>query len=672
MPRRPLSTALLLALVASSSFSAAWAEAPFSLESGQQIADQADAFSSQQKLDQALEDLSSSEQVNLYLVTIEEFEDPSSPQSWARSFANLNNLGSNEVLLVIATQERSAYFVAGSTNLLSSSEQEAIYQDYIYPQLKNSNYQQAALAAAEGISQTLGSSGQEVSSTSSWGQLLGPVGLGAAGFLTLGGVGAGIWAMSRSRKSRPTGSTRPSPSRPSAQQAGLHPSLAGLRAQADRMLVATDDAISHAQQEVEFARLQYGPQEVAPYLAAIDSARQQMQASFQLQKQLDDHIPDTLQEQDAWLKEIIQRTSGAQRALKEQVDNFARLRQLEQKAPQALETLREQISQVQALFPRAQQALDSLRANYAPTAFGTVAGNLTEAQKRLAFAQEEAQETQDLLQSNRSQAIITLRAAEEATGQARGLLAAVDQAAQDLAAMTANLDQAFLLADRDIASAQELARVGAGPSQQLQGAAAGLEAVLGQIKAERSAGLFDPYLLNQRLHEVRTDLDQALEAVRQERDQDQAARQALAQTILSAQAQVSATGEFIWARRGGVKAPARTRLREAERHLDQARSLEESKPQEAQQEAQQAMHLALEARQLAEQDVSHFSQNRSEGSSSFNSALLGGILLGGLMNSSSHASSSMGGGIFNGGFGGGFGGDFGGDFGSDGGAGGSF
>lgn len=673
MSRKPATTALLALALALGVSPATLAAAPYDLDAGVRVSDTTSSLGDTSSLEDAISQLASDEQVNLFVVTIDQFESPSSSSEWTSDFATLNNMGTNDVVLVIATEARQAYFMAGSTSVLSTSQQEKIYQNYIYPELANSDYEAAALAAVTGIESELGS-GSVASGTS--GALV-----GGATLLGVAAVaGGGAWAFSRSRASarKNTGGSRsgqPSSSQPL-------PSIEELRTRAGAQLVATDDAIAHSQQEVEFARLQYGDDEVKPFLAAIEAAKNHMQRSFQLQKQLDDEIPDTEADQRAWLNEILARTEDAQKALNEQVANFTNLRKLEETAPQALATLNQGIASAVPLFPAAQAALDRLGTLYSPSAFGAVADNISEAQARLDFARQEAKEAEDLLGTQRSQAILALRAGEEALGQTRGLLESVHHAETDLGKMAASLDNALILANRDVAQAQELARTGAGSSSQLSGAAAGVQAVLGQIRTERSAGLIDPYLLNQRLHEVRSDLDTALDAVRQTHEQERSARETLGHTLVSAQAQVSSASEYVWARRGGVKAEARTRLREAERNLTEAQQLQHSDPIAALSHANDAIRLAGEAQRIARSDVDRFNQrNGYSGGGNYNSAMLGGILLGTLLGGSNHSSGGGfgSGGFGSGGFGGGMGGGtFGGGFGGggswsdDGGAGGNF
>lgn len=676
MKRTPALTAAVLAALSLGIATPALAEEPFDLDPGVRISDTTGALGNTSQLSESLADLTANQQVNLFVITIDEFEDPTSSADWATQFATLNNMGSNDVLLVIATEARQAYFIAGSTGLLSASQQEDIYQNYIFPKLADSDYLGAAEAAVTGINETLSSSSGTAAAVA--GRATEMVG-GAATLLGVAAVaGGGAYVLSRSRKTKRTPGPQGRP-RPTTGPAGPAPSLEQLRTQAGHLLVQTDDAIAHSLQEVEFARLQYGDAEVAPFVRAIEQAKAHMQRSFQLQKQLDDEIPDTEADQRAWLTEIIGRTQDAQKALSEQVANFTELRKLEDNAPTALASLRQQITAVEALFPAAQAALDRLGATYAPTAFGVVADNVTEARNRLNFAQESAKEAEGHLASNRSAAIMELRAGEEGIGQAKGLLQAVHKAETDLGSMSASLDNALIIADRDVATARELARTGAPNSPQLSAAAAGVQAVLGQIRSERASGLIDPYLLNARLHEVRSDLDAALGIVRQEHETVHSARESLSHALVSAQAQVSAASDYVWARRGGVKSEARTRLREAERNLSEAQKLQTTDPVTALARANEAIRLASDAQRIARSDVDSFNRRNSYrpgpvSGGNFNSAMLGGILLGTLLggnNNSSSSGGSWGGGTFGGGFGGG-GFSGGGGFGSGGGAGGNF
>ncbi len=97
---------------------------------------------------------------------------------------------------------------------------------------------------------------------------------------------------------------------------------------------------------------------------------------------------------------------------------------------------------------------------------------------------------------------------------------------------------------------------------------------------------------------------------------------------------MSAAADFISTRRGAVGAEARTRLSEAQRHLEAAQQLAESDPSKALQHAQSATQLASRALWAAQADVNRYQDNQRPPSGGVTGsggnaagAILGGILI---------------------------------------------
>jgi hypothetical protein len=217
-----------------------------------------------------------------------------------------------------------------------------------------------------------------------------------------------------------------------------------------------------------------------------------------------------------------------------------------------------------------------------------------------------------------------------------------------------------------------------GEHAELAGPVAGVEAALAQVKAEIQGGKIDPIATLQRVETAHQALDQSLTGIRNQQDQARRAQASLQQTIMSAQAQISATSDYITARRGGVGTEARTRLAESQRNLDYALSISRTDPVTALTYAQQAHALAAQAAQLAQADVDNFGGyadqgfgggsmfgGRGGGGGGLGGAILGGILINSILNGGSGGGwgggHSDGGGWGGGDSGGGFGGgDFGG------------
>ena len=201
--------------------------------------------------------------------------------------------------------------------------------------------------------------------------------------------------------------------------------------------------------------------------------------------------------------------------------------------------------------------------------------------------------------------------------------------------------------------------------------------MLQTVTQNMRSGRYDPMGSARRLAQAKAELDKGLDDVRSANDRARSARETLSHALVSAQASLTTASDYVWARRGGVGARARTELAEAERHLGIAQQLQNSDPERALNEANQSIRLADSAQRSAQTDVDEFynspmgygGMGYGRRSNGLGGAMLGGILLGGILNG------GIGGGHYGGGggdFGGGFGGG-GGDFGGfDGGVGGNF
>src|SRR5690625_1018816 len=146
-------------------------------------------------------------------------------------------------------------------------------------------------------------------------------------------------------------------------------SVAELRTQAGSALIQADDAIKVAEQEIGFAQASYGDRSVAMFKQDLQAAKEHMQQSFQLQHQLDDHIPDTEADQRAWLKEILDRSAQVMTSLQAHEQDFAKLRDLEQNAPEALERVKTVFAPLAGKLQTATETIESLSGHYSGPAF---------------------------------------------------------------------------------------------------------------------------------------------------------------------------------------------------------------------------------------------------------------------------------------------------------------
>jgi hypothetical protein len=403
---------------------------------------------------------------------------------------------------------------------------------------------------------------------------------------------------------------------------------AELEAQSARALVETDDAIKTSDQELGFAVARFGENAAAPFSAALQSARSELDEAFRLRQQLDDQAPVAESLRRKRLTEISRRCAEANRLLDDQSAAFDRLQDLEARAPEVLFEVDHHVTQQSTRLDTSQRILDKLTARYTPEAVAIVASNPTQAGERLEFARASLDHARQALASDETeQAAVLLQAAESSADQAESLLNGIEHLEAELTQAASALRAALREIDVEIAEAEavladrpdERAAVG-GPAQ------AAAVAVRDQMQ---SRAPFDALTAVRHLADADAALDRTLAGTRTQRDRQDRAAAVLDQVMLVARSAITAADDFITTRRGGVDATARTRLAEARRHFREAIAFGPDNPEAAVTAAQDADGLAREARALAEQDVAQVTHGPPGGAfeSGYGGAILGGIMI---------------------------------------------
>ncbi|MCV2491073.1 TPM domain-containing protein [Geodermatophilus sp. YIM 151500] len=560
-----------------------------------QVTDRAGALDGDRaEVEEALAELEAENGTRLHVVLVGSF-DGLSGFDWAREVAVQSQLGSSDVLLAVALDDREYGVSVAESYRLPDEELNDLLVDRVRPELADDDVPGAVVAFARGLS--AGAPG--------------PSGSGAAtavvvGVLVVGAlVGLLVWrARSRRRAAQPPPVVRLEPPDPHAGTPTEE-----LQSRASGALLELDEAVRTSQLDLDYARAQYGEAAVAGFGTALATSRDELARAFTLRQQLDDEVPEDEPTTRRMLGEILQLTAAADARLDEQAAAFDELRDLERTAPQAIEALTPELAALRSRLPREEQRLADLRERYAAPAVAAVADNVEQARARLVAAEHELAEARTEVGEGRTgDAVGSLRAAEDAVAQAGTLLDAVDRLAADLTAAEGRVAAVRAETEADLAEARALVEAGdrSGLGPQIARGEAAL-ASSGEALRPTDGGRPDPLEALRRLEEAGIALEQALAVARDARTRHRRAVAALEPAVLSARSAVAAARDFVGTRRGAVGPEARTRLAEAERHLDLAGSLRTDDPVAALREAQQAGELARSALELAQVDVQRWS-----------------------------------------------------------------
>ena len=649
-----LSTALgavITAMLIVGSAGAASATTPVTLGSGY-VLDDVDALSSSEEsqAQTRLEQLKTDTGLDLWVVYVDEFTDPSNSEDWANTTAEANGLGPTQYLLAVATTSRQFYLSGDSSGPVSSEQLGTIEQQLIQPQLATEDWLGAVDAAADGLQDAAGGGSGTGSAAPGSGFPLGLV-----IFLVIAAVAILVIVVVVRRRRKNVGGTGPG-----RQVEQI--SVEELSRRASSALVATDDAIKTSDQELGFAKAQFGDAATVEFEQALQTARENLNRAFTIKQMLDDTTADTEEQTRSWNAEIIRLCDEANAGLDDKAAAFDELRRLEQNAPESLARVQVQRTKAAASIDSADEHLRTLAASYAREALATVADNPDQARQRIRFADEQLKLAQAAIGAGKGgEAAVSIKAAEEAVGQAALLEDAIDKLGRDFAAGEQSAAALITELEGDIAAASALPDA----DGRVAVAIAATRQQVDAAKASLAGPARRPLQTLQGLEAANAQIDGVVAGVRDAAAKAQRAQQMIGQQILQAQAQVSAAEDYIVARRGAIGAEARTRLAEAGAALVQAQQLQSANPEQALQYAQRANQLAGQAIQYAQNDVSAFQGPGSSGmlggggsggGGGMLGAVLGGIvinsLLGGGGGSSRGGSSGGLGGMLGGGGGG--------------------
>ncbi|MBH0117784.1 TPM domain-containing protein [Salinibacterium sp. NG253] len=603
----------------------------------------------------ALDSLYDRAGIQLFVVYVDEFTNPSAPIDWADATAEANGLGDDDLLLAVAVSQRQYALSVAADAPVTDAQLDAA-EAAIESQLRDDNWGQAAIAGADslagdGAAGTGAGTESGTTESSSGGISVLPIVGGAAV------VGVGAYVFYRVRRRGNTGAAAGSPVESVSQEE--------LDRRAGSALVELDDALKTSEQELGFAEAQFGAAATTNFAASLKEASAAVAQAFRIRQKLDDSEPETAEQKRAMTIEIIELCERADDLLDAQAAAFDELRKLETNAPAALAETSTLIAKASERLPATESALEALRGRYAPVAIEAVTDNGERARALLASAVADSTAASAAIEAQKSsEAAVGVRTAQAELGQAIQLMDAVDSLATELQSAETQLAATITDTTGDIAAARAL------PNDATAGALQPAIAAAGAALATAQSATNNPVASLSTLGDANAALETVFVGVRDQQAAFAHAATQLSAALAAAQSRITTTAQFITTRRGGVGATARTRISEADRQFKQALALQTSDPVTALTHARQADQLAASAYDLAQREVSQFSTGSNSGSGmlgglggavggSGGGDLLGGIiggLIGGSLGSRSSRPSSggsWGGGSRSGGFSGG-------------------
>lgn len=374
---------------------------------------------------------------------------------------------------------------------------------------------------------------------------------------------------------------------------------ADLARKAEQALVAADERIRTAGDELAFAEAELGLSLTKDLKAALDAVRTHLREAFQLHQLNHDEIPDTDEELRTRNARIVQLCDWAEDLLDEKTASLAESIAKVRSAPQVREKVRADAEKLSARLPQAREIIERLSTRYAESALHQIRNSADEAEQLIVFATHGA----DVAERRRAarqneEANLALETATEAIRRVGALLDAVEDF--EIEALRAESTLAEVVADSrgDIIAARTAPKVPA-----VIEATAELENALESLAPAGSRN--DPFAELTRLRTANTALDDAIHKAQYRLQNPLPSIAQVQHSLDDADRQLGVARGLISGHRGWIGADARTRFAEAERlriDIPELVAAEDTREQ-ALAGARRVAQLAAEALQLAQRDI---------------------------------------------------------------------
>ena len=330
-----------------------------------------------------------------------------------------------------------------------------------------------------------------------------------------------------------------------------------------RMLLDADDVVRASEDEIEFARAQFGPDAVASFSSAIDNARALVSRGFALQRGNEDGShPVSTQE----MNDFINRLNAAMNQLVQERQSFTERRNKEANIGEQVSDLLDSIAQTRNQISQAEMDLQTLKLAYSAEAIATLIGRPDQARALLDQAETSAKEALAAQQSGQN-AYETLEVARRALALARHQLESITQAPDQLARSSELLTAAIGSITSDIS---DVTRLKADPVAFKPLVDSAQAAISGGHAAQNGQG--DPLAALESLRLAEASLDEALAPLRSAEERAQRAQSGIEALLSQADSEVARANQHITSHGSLVGFDARSQLSFARSALQNAHS----------------------------------------------------------------------------------------------------
>jgi hypothetical protein len=383
------------------------------------------------------------------------------------------------------------------------------------------------------------------------------------------------------------------------QEAAQAAQDADLARRAEQSLVAADERIRTAVDELAFAEAELGASMTMDLKAAVDSVRTHLREAFQLHQLNHDEIPDTDEELRTRNARIVQLCDWAEDLLDEKTSALADSISLVRQAPQIVAKVRADAASLAERVTQTRAAIERLSTRYSDSAMAQISASAGEAEQLISFATHGADVSERRRAARQTEeANLALETATEATRRASALMDAVEDF--EIEALRAESTLAEVVADSrgDILAARHAPNVPA-----VAAAVSGLESALDALSPAGARN--DPFSELTQLRGANAALDDAIAAAHFRAQNPLPSIAQVQHSLDDADRQLGVARGLISGHRGWIGADARTRFAEAERlRIDIPELI---RPEETREQAlaasRRVAQLAAEALQLAQRDI---------------------------------------------------------------------